>query len=137
LLRLFAPFIPTITEEIWSWSFAKETGIESIHQTKWPTIDELSDINCPTNNESFQIACDTMSSIRKSKSELGLGNSREISGIDFYCEDKVWTKLSLVLKDVLLASNSNTYQIHNENYYSEDLVKTTIIPMEDGAKELS
>ena len=137
LLRLFAPFIPTITEEIWSWSFAKETGVESIHQSKWPTIDELSNISNPTHNESFQIACETMSSIRKSKSELGLGNSREISGIDFYCQDKVWTKLSLVLKDVLLASNSNTYQIHNEGYYDADLVKTTIIPMEDGAKELS
>ena len=37
LLRLFAPFVPTITDEIWSWTYAQETGYKSIHQTPWPT----------------------------------------------------------------------------------------------------
>ena len=36
LLRLFAPFVPTITDEIWSWTFAQETNYPSIHQTPWP-----------------------------------------------------------------------------------------------------
>ena len=38
LLRLFAPFVPTITEEVWSWTFADETGYASIHQAPWPTL---------------------------------------------------------------------------------------------------
>ena len=37
LLRLFAPFVPTITDEIWSWTYAQETNYPSIHQTPWPT----------------------------------------------------------------------------------------------------
>ena len=37
LLRLFAPFVPTITDEIWSWTFAQETSHTSIHQAPWPT----------------------------------------------------------------------------------------------------
>ena len=37
LLRLFAPFVPTITDEVWSWTFAEETGYGSIHQAPWPT----------------------------------------------------------------------------------------------------
>ena len=37
LLRLFAPFVPTITDEVWSWTFAEETGYGSIHQALWPT----------------------------------------------------------------------------------------------------
>src|SRR4029453_16882661 len=35
-LRLFAPFLPFITEEVWSWGFAHSERSPTIHRAAWP-----------------------------------------------------------------------------------------------------
>ena len=50
LLRLFAPFLPYITEEAWSWSFAEETTFYSIHRALWPSIAEFLDDVAPVDD---------------------------------------------------------------------------------------
>ncbi|KAF0125099.1 MAG: valS [Elusimicrobia bacterium] len=43
-LRLFAPFLPFITEEVWSWSFAERTGRPSVHKAPWPAAAEMAGV---------------------------------------------------------------------------------------------
>jgi valyl-tRNA synthetase len=65
ILRLFAPTLPYVTEEIWSWW---QEG--SIHLAPWPTVDDL------TNGGSgdpalWTAASDVLRSIRRAKTEAG------------------------------------------------------------------
>jgi valyl-tRNA synthetase len=68
MLRLFAPFLPFVTEEVWSWW---REG--SVHQAAWPTAAE---VLAPCGGEedtggvdALQFAAAVLGAIRKKKSE--------------------------------------------------------------------
>ena len=41
ILKLYAPIVPYITEEVYSWRFSQEDDMKSIHISKWPKCDEV------------------------------------------------------------------------------------------------
>ncbi|MCI0776390.1 MAG: valine--tRNA ligase [Chloroflexi bacterium] len=108
VLRLFAPIVPTIADEVWSWVFAGETGHASIHQAPWPTIEEFDSIALPEIAGSFQAACDAISAIRKAKSESGVSLNRELLGLVLEADESGQSDLRLVAGDVAAAGGADT-----------------------------
>jgi valyl-tRNA synthetase len=76
LLRLFAPVLPYITDEVWSWVFASETGHASVHAAPWPTAAEFAEVSAPADAASFDLAVSCLTSINKAKSDGGVSASR-------------------------------------------------------------
>jgi valyl-tRNA synthetase len=69
LLRLFAPFMPFVTEEVWSWWHSDG----SIHRQTWPAVGELSLGNAPAGGgEILAAAREVIGEIRRAKTEAGV-----------------------------------------------------------------
>ncbi|MBU3702447.1 MAG: valine--tRNA ligase, partial [Acidimicrobiia bacterium] len=64
LLRLFAPFLPFVTEEVWSWW---QTG--SVHRAPWPDASSLRDASAEGDPVAFAVAAEVLSAVRRAKTE--------------------------------------------------------------------
>ncbi|HEX6498404.1 MAG TPA: valine--tRNA ligase [Micromonosporaceae bacterium] len=73
-LRLFAPFLPYVTEEVWSWW---RTG--SVHRAPWPTPDELGVDGEPA---VFALASQALGQVRRAKSTRKLSMRAEVASAD-------------------------------------------------------
>ena len=64
LLRLFAPHLPFVTEEVWSWW---QEG--SVHRTPWPDVTEFGNVAEGTGAATavYEVAADVLGEIRKAK----------------------------------------------------------------------
>jgi valyl-tRNA synthetase len=70
LVRMFAPFVPYITEEIWNWEFSKEEP--SVHRAPWPALSEIAAVPAPASSKSWQAALMLTEQVRKAKADANL-----------------------------------------------------------------
>jgi valyl-tRNA synthetase len=66
MLRLFAPFLPFATDEVWSWW---QGGSGSVHRANWPTVEEAREGLDESNAGLLALASTALFGIRKAKSD--------------------------------------------------------------------
>jgi valyl-tRNA synthetase len=72
LLRLFAPYVPFATEEVWSW-----THDGSVHTAAWPTPDELGSPEAPSGL--LTAVSEALIGIRRAKTDAKASQKTEVA----------------------------------------------------------
>jgi valyl-tRNA synthetase len=109
LLRLFAPVLPYITEEVWSWAFAEETGQSTIHRAPWPSVHELAWVGPPASPESLQLAIDALATLHKAKTDRGGSAGRPVERLVLLIGSNSAARVQAVLVDVLASARVREY----------------------------
>jgi valyl-tRNA synthetase len=96
-LRLLAPFLPYVTEEVWSWW---QEG--SIHRAGWPTVDELPDGG---DHSILATAAQVLSGIRGAKSNAKVSQKTEVTSVTVTGPQAALDAAQSTLGDIRAAGN--------------------------------
>ncbi|MFQ3275394.1 MAG: valyl-tRNA synthetase [Candidatus Nanohaloarchaea archaeon] len=78
-LKLFAPLLSHITEEIWTDMYRSEEGPESIHTTQWPET-----LGIEADLEAGETAMEVVSALRNYKNQNGMALNEELKEVVVY-----------------------------------------------------
>lgn len=113
-LKLFAPFVPMVTEEIWGWMNRKgESAYKSIHIEKWPEKLGIDFKNITA--DEIEIAKDAIASVRKEKTNIGLSLGSEVKKVHIIANQKNKIILEKVISDIKDASRTELITIKEDN----------------------
>ena len=115
MLRLFAPVLPYITEEIWSWVFAEETGHVSIHRAPWPADDEFSGVAAPDAPSSFDLAVEAFTAINKAKADAKVSAGRVVEHLTLRAHPDTLAAAEKVLGCALDAARVKEHELISDD----------------------
>ena len=98
VLKLFAPIMPFITEEVYNLYFKENEGDISIHNSSWPVFDETMIDEVAI--RSGDIVVDLVGVVRKYKSENNLSLKEELSTLTIKCSDDDKVLIESVIDDI-------------------------------------
>jgi valyl-tRNA synthetase len=97
ILKMFAPFIPHTTEEIYKKLYKKQVKAKSIHLIKF-TEDLKEDKDAI---KLGQEACQVISEIRQHKQKQSMGMGKEIDNYKLKKKPKYWSKIEELVKKTM------------------------------------
>lgn len=110
ILKLFAPFIPYVTEEIYLHMFASKEGRRSIHVALWPGVDES--LIDETAESVGSCLIEIATAVRRYKTEESLPMGSEIQLLEIASENQAVVRaLGAAVSDITSVTRSKEVRI--------------------------
>jgi valyl-tRNA synthetase len=105
LLRLFAPFLPFVTEEVWSWW---QDG--SVHKAAWPQLEEIRSVAIDGDRAAYEWATTVLFEVRKQRSEAKQPLKVPITKVTITAEPEAVALMREVEADLKSALRVQTFE---------------------------
>ncbi len=109
LLRLFAPFLPFTTDEVWSWW---QTGTGSIHRNAWPKANELETGLDSANLDLLPLASTALFGTRKAKSDAKASMKADVLEATLTAPQETISRLELIAADLKAAGRIQNLKLN-------------------------
>jgi valyl-tRNA synthetase len=123
LQRLLAPLLPFVTEEVWNWW---QTG--SVHQSQWPTTNELTlGLTSGPNEELLDAICGAIGVIRRAKTEAKVSQRAVVTEASFVASIEAASAITAGWADIADAGSVEKWSISTAGT-NEITVNVTLAP---------
>jgi len=139
ILQMYAPFLPFITEEIYSWrkEWSGQEGNDtynSLHKTSWPEFDKT--LENKDAEKSGELARELISSVRKFKSDNQVSQKHEVIELRIKCSEEEKEKIVAVIKDIQMTISAKEINFEAfEEMESVDIREDMSVAMNLAPKE--
>ena len=110
-LKLFAPFLPYVTEEIWSWSFSKG---QSIHVAPWPKKSEYQLLEQNEHSGLINTAIAILTDIRSEKSKAQKNMKHPVQTLTLHCNTEQESDIAHCKEDIIRAGSVEEFVVQND-----------------------
>ena len=103
LVRLFAPFAPFITDEVWHWAYSADADMhDSVHRSPWPSLEEFASVPEPSDAGTWNAITEVVDGIRKEKSAAQVSVKAPVETVTVEHTENYLAALAPALGDLML-----------------------------------
>ncbi|NOZ77063.1 MAG: class I tRNA ligase family protein [Euryarchaeota archaeon] len=124
-LKMMAPFIPFITEEIYQGYFREREGYKSIHVSPWPEPEP--ELAVEGAEEAGDVVASVVSALRRYKAEKGMALNAKLAGVEVYSPGEMEAVLREAEDTIAGTMNIEVLSINTGEASTEERV-TEIVP---------
>ncbi|MFP4118814.1 MAG: valine--tRNA ligase [Candidatus Woesearchaeota archaeon] len=105
VLKIFAPYLPFVTEEIYSWRLKQLFGDSSVHVSKWPDVDET--FISEDDEKAASLACDIIAAVRQQKNIEQVSQKHPVQRLVIDVDDDSKALLESMQRDIAMTTSAD------------------------------
>lgn len=126
LIRMLAPYLPYICEEVWHWAYSGDRDMhESIHKSPWPAVEEFAGVPAPEHAESYGVTVRVIDAVRKAKAEANLSIKAPVKRVTVAASEAHRAALSRTMADVTRMLQIEEFDL-SDNVVSEEPARVDV-----------